>query len=216
MAQFSPFTRRLVALGLLFLLVLGVVNLIILPIASQLEAHLSTLADARFRLAKLKAIEARPLPADVAPVPQNQYLAAADAAQANDQFRALVAGHAARLQLQLERADVQQPTTRIRQQVELALTVSGQQEQLLNFINQLEQGAPLMRFKLWRLTRELASADAQPVGSFPLLPANGSAPTTLPDGSEQSQSPPINQTGRSAPEIVRLTAVIVAIWQRPL
>jgi len=56
MAQFSPFTRRLVAIGILILGLFGLVNLLLVPIYNLTAGSLSGLEDARFQSARLEAI----------------------------------------------------------------------------------------------------------------------------------------------------------------
>lgn len=241
--QFSPFTRRLIALALLFLALLGLLNLVVLPIAALISTGFSDLADARFRLARLEAIKERALPPEAPPVPMGLALIAPDEPQAVEQLRTQLTVLAARYQLRLEASPAPPSETPIAGRIALAIAVSGAQEPLLNFVNSLEQGEPLIRLKTWRLARDSGGAagpasarsalqePAPMPGSPPPPPpgfdpnagagVGGGAPVAgaaAPAQPMPSPGPGIVGQGSSGQGVsgqpVRLDAVAVAAWAR--
>jgi Type II secretion system (T2SS), protein M subtype b len=151
-ASWSPLTRRLVALGLLILALLGVLNLIIMPVATMLTDSLDALHDNRFRLARLDAIDARP------PLPPAPVLAPGLTVTGIDQGAAAAAlignigAAAARAQLALEPPTLLPSATGDAKRLALRVAATGPEPMMLQFVNELERGAPLIRFRSWRLS----------------------------------------------------------------
>jgi type IV secretory pathway VirB2 component (pilin) len=193
MAQFSPFTRKLVALALLFFSLLGMMTMLILPLSHSLEARLSGLADARFRLAKLEAVAARPELPNAIPPPPGLTISASDAPQACEALRALIASQALRFQVQLESATPAPQIGPQHQVTGLTVALRGPEAQILAFISALETGQPLLRFGTWHLAREGANAgdNARPApGTAPSLP-----PPAVPDGTGSPSLSPGDRAG---------------------
>ena len=151
-ASWSPLTHRIVALGLLILMLLGVLNFIVMPVAALLGDSLDALHDSRFRLARLEAIEARP------PLPQAPALAPGLTVTGTDQGAAgaaligTVGAAAARAQLALEPPALLPSATGDAKRLALRIAATGPEPMVLQFVNELERGAPLIRFKNWRLS----------------------------------------------------------------
>ena len=229
--SFSPLTRKFLALALLFFAIMAALSLVILPVVSEVRSSLDGLADARFRLARLDAIKARPEPKIANEVPQGATILAADAARAMDQFRGQVVGAAASHQVQLVSilplgANGAQPRL-----MALQLVVSGSEHQVLTLVNSLEQGRPLIRLKTWTINREEQSAVpavplAQPGLAMPAMPTTPSAPTpSLPvNGSIQEgaatpapaaapQHLPLVPNASGDTSHIRLDAVLIAVWE---
>ena len=166
MAQFSPFTRRVVAIGILVLGLFALINLLIVPLYGLTSGSLSGLDDARFQRARLEAIAARPPLPRADPVPANLYLTAPDRQRAVDALIAAVGGAAARYEIQLDGvaplpADPARPKA-----IGLTFSGRGDQERILAWINELEIGPPAIRFGEWTLTHDSGEA----AGSAPPPP----------------------------------------------
>lgn len=238
MTQLSPFTRRLIALAILFFAIFGLLNLVVLPVATLLSTGFSDLADARFRLTRLEAIRARPMPPEALPVPVGLTLIAPDEPLATEQLRAQLMALATRYQLRLEASPAPGSETPTPGRIALAITVSGPQEPMLNFVNSLEQGEPLIRLKTWRMARDTGSS-AGPASDPPGLSQPGPAPLSpsltppgfdpnagagvgggapIPGAPATAQPAPLPgqaTTGQAvAGQPVRLDAVAVAAWAR--
>lgn len=167
MAQFSPLTRRIVALGIAVLAMFGLVNLVLAPIYSVTAGSLSGLEDARFQKARLEAIAARPPLPRSDPVPQSLYLAAPDRQQATDALIAAIGASAARYGIQLDSVTPATPEPARPATVTATVAARGEQDKMLAWINDLERGAPAIYFATWSLA-------AQPDGSIPA--AEGAPP----------------------------------------
>lgn len=149
MEQFPPFTRRLVAIALLFLAILALVNLLILPLSGWMSSSLAGLADARFQLARLEAVRGRPAPPETPPMPAGLTLSAANPETAVQALVSSIRAGAANNQVQVDGADPVGQTDPQAHVVEVSLSVRGEQSHILSFINALERGTPTVRFRTW-------------------------------------------------------------------
>jgi len=147
----SPFSRRLIALALLGLAILSALNLVIIPLLTLAGARLDRLEDARFRRARLEALDARPAQPRGDPVPPNAYFRANDASAAGAMLAAVVNGAAARTEVTIERAAPlpAQPARPLTLVVDLA--ASGPELTLVAFVSEIERGNPVIRLDRWRL-----------------------------------------------------------------
>lgn len=163
-ASFSPFTRRTLAIGLALLAVLLGVNLVVVPLTSWISSQIAALDDARFALARIEAVAARPLPPRGTPVPRRLYLDVADEAAATAGLAAVLssAGAAEGLQVQTQSASDGRSDDHI---VQASLVATGSEAAVLRLINALERGRPAVRLREWTL-------EAPPA-------ANGAAPGTV-------------------------------------
>lgn len=157
-ASWSPFTRRVVALGILLFVTLGAINIVIMPVSGWLTNTLEELSDGRFRLARLRAIEARPPLPDAPPVPQSLYLTAPDRDAAAAAMIGSVGAAAARTQVSFDQTVALPADPSGTKLVSVGLAGTGAEEAVLLFVNELERGPPVMRLRTWRLT----SAEGQP------------------------------------------------------
>ena len=199
MAQFSPFTRRVVAIGILVLGLFALVNLLIVPLYGLAAGSLSELEDSRFQRARLEAIAARPPLPRSDPVPASLYLTAPDRQRAVDAMIAAIGGSASRYEIQLDNvapipADPARPKA-----IALSFSARGEQDKILAWINELEVGPPAIRFGEWALGHD----DGEAAGAAPLAaapPPEGANPGAVP--------PPAAGSTRLA-----FTATAAAVWE---
>jgi hypothetical protein len=204
-ASFSPLTRRVLAIGLLVLLVLGAIQLVIAPIYSLTANSLSDLQDARFRRARLESIAARPpLPAS-APVPASLYVTAPDRQRATDLILAAISGSAGRYQVQIDSiAPLPEQSSR---GAAIAVTVAarGEHDKVLAWINELERGTPNVHFADWSLAPD-GSASAAAAGAGTAMP--GLSPVPSPDAAAGPGAP----AAPGAPLRLIFGGTAVAVW----
>ena len=203
MAQFSPFTRRLVAVGILILGLFALVNLLIRPIYGLTADSLSGLNDARFHRARLEAIAKRPPLPRAEPVPPTLYLSAPDREKAQDALVAAIGGSAAAYEIRVENvsplpADPARPKA-----IAVAFRATGAQDQMLAWINSLEFGPPAVHFAEWSLAQvgEAAASAAPPAPAAPVPPPAGAA-------GEPVAMPPVGVVQ------LALDGTAVAIWEK--
>jgi hypothetical protein len=201
MAQFSPLTRRVVALGIAILLVFGLVNLVLVPIYNLTAGSLSGLEDARFQNARLEAIAARPLLPRSEPVPSSLYLVAPDRQRAMDALIAAIGTAASRYEIQLDSVTPSDGEAGRSGTIMVSITARGEHDKMLAWINELERGAPAIYFPEWSLGA--GEGPAAPVGGPP--PAEG-APSPL--------APAPAAAAQSGPLLLTLNAKAVLVWEQ--
>jgi hypothetical protein len=200
MAQFSPFTRRVVAVGILVLGLFAMVNLLIVPLYGLTSGSLSDLEDARFQRARLEAIASRPPLPRADPVSPSLYLTAPDRQRAVDALISAVGGAAARYEIQLDNvaplpADPSRPKA-----IALTFSARGEQDRILAWINELEVGPPAIRFGEWSLGQDGGeSTGAAPLAASP-PPAEGVNP-----GAATAPAPGSTR--------LAFTATAAAVWE---
>jgi hypothetical protein len=203
MAPFSPVTRKLLALGILVLLVLGALQLIVAPLYALTANSLSGLEDARFRRARLESIAARPpLPAS-APVPASLYLEAPDRQRATDLLLAAIGGSASRYQVQID--SIAPLAAESSRGAAIAVTVAarGEHDKVLAWINELERGIPNVHFADWSLAPDSSAAAAGTGAAMP-----GLLPLPAPDGVAPPTAP-----AAGAPLRLIFGGTAVAVWE---
>jgi hypothetical protein len=185
--QLSPLTRRIVAVGLLVLIVLLAVQLIIAPLFSAIGDQRAELADLRARRVRLEATKARLLP-DGSTMAMALAIAAPDRAAAQLRLRALLTGSAGIAGVTLV-ATASSATADRPRDVAIDLSASGTEAALTTFASLVEHGTPLIRFRHWQIGRDETA-----------LPPPGALPGALPGG--------------SAPSVpaLRLTGLAIAVW----
>ena len=151
MATFSPFTRRLLALGILVLLILFALQLIISPLYALTADNLSALEDARFRRARLEAIAARPPLPTAAPVPATLYLTAPDRQRATDLLLATIGRSAGQYQVQIDSVAAVPSSSSRGAAIAVTVAARGEHDAVLAWINDLESGTPNIHFADWSL-----------------------------------------------------------------
>ena len=206
MAQFSPLTRRIVALGIAVLALLGLINLVIVPIYGLAAGSLSALEDARFQRARLEAIAARPPLPRSEPVPASLYLAAPDRQRASDALIAAIGGTAAGYEVQLDavaptEVDPGRPET-----IGVRFTARGEQDKILAWINDLERGSPAAYFADWTLGPGTDTPAASAPAAIAAPPAEEGAPAAPPP------PPAVSPSGQIR---LVLSGTATAIWKRP-
>jgi hypothetical protein len=131
---------------------ISVLNLAVLPALSGTSAMIERLDDARFHLARLQQLEARPLPPPGNPIPPDAWLKAADRPTAEAAFLALINGSAGKTQVALERAAPIAATDPKELRLTVDIVAIGPEPALAAFIGDVEQGVPLIRFQHWKLS----------------------------------------------------------------
>ncbi len=157
--QFSPLTRRIVAVGLLILVLLIGLQGILLPVANRISDQREELAVLRDRAAHLQDISDRPLPA-MSALPAHAAIKAMAAGPALERLRAAIsqAATASGVALNGVAASSAGGST---QRLYLDVNATGSEEALTQFIGLLEHGDPLMRWESWRI--QSGSATDQPL-----------------------------------------------------
>lgn len=198
MAQFSPFTRRVVAIGILVLGLFALVNLLIVPLYGLTAGSLSELEDSRFQRARLEAIAARPPLPRSDPVPPSLYLTAPDRQRAVDAMIAAIGGSASRYEIHLDNVAPLPPDPARPKAIALSFSARGEQDKILAWINELEVGPPAIRFGEWTLGHD----DGEAAGAAPVAtaPPEGPNPGTVPA--------PATGSTRLA-----FTATAAAVWE---
>jgi hypothetical protein len=181
-ASFSPFTRKMLALGILVLVLLGAIQLVIAPLYALTANSLSGLEDARFRRARLESIAARPPLPTSAPVPASLYLTAPDRQRATDLLLATIGGSAGRYQIQIDSIAPLAPESSRGAAIAVTVAARGEHDKVLAWINELERGTPNVHFADWSLAPD-SSAPAAAAGTGAVMPgmampsSDGGAPT---------------------------------------
>jgi hypothetical protein len=152
MEQLSPISRKLIALALLFLTLVSLLNLGVLPALSGTDDLLERLRDARFRLARLESVEARPLPPPGDPIPSDAWIRSSDRQSAEAAFVAVINASAGRTQVALDRAVPVSAANSKEPRLTLDIVATGPEPALATFIGDVEQGSPLIRFQHWKLS----------------------------------------------------------------
>ena len=148
MNAFSPLTRRILALGLLVLLLLLGLRLVLAAVET-VGASISELEDSRFRLARLEAIAARPAAPPAPALPSGLTFTAASAEEAGTAM--VGALHAAASQIQLGAVAPLPTDPKNPQLVSLSVSAAAPEASLLAFIRDLEAASPSIRLRTWSI-----------------------------------------------------------------
>ena len=155
MADLSPLNRRILAITILLLMILGAVELVLIPLATASSDALDRLSEARFRRERLQAIADRPSPANVSSPPAVLYVIAPDATRAGgtlgDGLREDAASAGVALQIQPSPAKPTEP-----QALAADVIASGPEAAIVGFLNRVEQGTPVIRLTRWHLSSDPA------------------------------------------------------------
>ena len=146
----SPAMRKLLAIALLFLGTFILWSLVVGPVISQTDASLTKLQDARFQLARLENLQARPEPERAEALPAGILLEAKSREDAAALAQSHVNGLAAQNGLQLANLNVR-PEIKGSKIIAFDFAVLGDEVAITDFINRLESGSPLMRFNSWQI-----------------------------------------------------------------
>lgn len=192
MDSLPPLTRRVIALGLLALLVLVAITQLVIPLVDTNRDALRDLKDVREARARAEAIRAAPEPRPVMPFPTKAGLRAADVRTAGETFVGQLASSAARQGLQIAIVAMPRLSASAPAPINLKISVTGRREALLDWMSKLERGAPAVRLRDWQLSDQgqvPAIAGPQPV-----------LPNAVP-------APPV-----PTERLLRLDASVVALW----
>jgi hypothetical protein len=158
MTGWSPLTRRALSLTILVFMILGLTNLVILPVIGSVSEAVAALQDSRFRLARLEAIEARPTIVPGQPVPIGTVIEAPDRAAASGLLIGAIGAAAAAAKIALDPPTLSPPDGSDPKKLGVGIGVTGSGVAVLSFVNALEKGQPLVRFRTWRFV----AADGPP------------------------------------------------------
>jgi hypothetical protein len=201
MAQFSLPTRRILAVGIAVLAVLGLINLVIMPVYGVTARSLSALQDAKFQRARLEAVVARPPLPRSEPVPHSLYLVAPDRQRAIDMVIAAIGRTAQGYQVELDSVAPVEADPAHPEAIGITLSMRGEHDNVLALINDLEQGQPAVHFQNWTLKSDTAASAAPvvPVSEegAPAVPSRLAAPGATPTGG------------------LTFSGVAAAVWERP-
>lgn len=150
--NFSPLTRKFIAVAILFLGIMACLNVLIIPTIGLISSQLERLADTRFQRARLEEIQDRPLPAPGDPIPANLYIRAPSAEVAQSTFVALINELASHNSVSLEQAAIVPADASTPQRLAIDLSVAGPELALTSFINGLEAQRPMIRLVSWKVT----------------------------------------------------------------
>lgn len=148
--QMSPLTRRIVAVGMLVLLILLVLQYVIVPLAGAIASQRDELAALRTREARLHATLRRDLP-KASSIRPAQAVTAPNAIQATQHLQALLAGDAAVAGATLQLGPPCPPSTPT-PPLCVEIAISGREASVSHFLSLAEHGTPLIRFRPWQLT----------------------------------------------------------------
>jgi len=150
MDALSPFTRRIVALGVLVLVLVTVANLLILPLFATLRSNLGRLGDVRFERAQTEAMADRPPPPPASPLRPGLFVVAASPAEATlrltDAVRAKASAARVVVGTIAPAGAAGRPGV-----VAVDISVAGSERDVLAFLNGVEGDRLLMRLVRWRL-----------------------------------------------------------------
>ena len=185
LSELSPAIRKLLAIALLFFCLFVLWSLVIAPIISQTDASLTKLQDARFQLSRLENLQVRPEPEKAEPLAAGILLEAKSREDAAALAQSYVNGLAAQNELQLASLNLR-PEIKGSKIIAFDFALLGDEVAITDFINRLESGSPLMRFKSWQIE-----------ASEPVMVNEGEA------------SPPVTDPR------VQFSGQIVAAWIKP-
>lgn len=156
--SFSPLTRRILALGILALLLLLGVR-VAAGVAEGVSGSLEELGDRRFVLARLEAVRSRPAPVRPRPLPPGLHIQAASHEQASAVAAAAVRGAAAAAQFTLSAVSVAPPRAENPALIELRIAGKGPELSALTFVEHLERGQPAIRLRTWQIAADPATPE---------------------------------------------------------
>jgi len=220
-ATFSPFSRKVIAVGLLVMALLLGLSGLVLPLGEAIADDLARLRHVRAEVARLQGIALDSSDTSVAPVPQGMYISAPDLAKAYALFAGDLSVAAARRGVEVH---VQPPAlsgTQAPSMLSLQFEARGNPDALLLLVNDLERGARLIRFS--RMTVGVPPGVPNPAApSSPMLPppmsvpSSGGAPTTSPPviSAEAPVPPPASPAGmpQATPAVANMQATALALW----
>lgn len=157
-SQFSPLTRKILALGLLVLALLLVWRLILSPVAAQMEGSLTELEDARFQRVRLENLQNRPKPDKAEALPAGIVFSAKSREEAAAGLNGYIGGLAAKHGLQIANI-TPRPGAETDKLLAFDLALIGEEVSVTRFINQAERGSPMIRFRSWQIE---AGSDSDP------------------------------------------------------
>lgn len=150
LSELSPAMRKLLAIAILFFGLFILWSLVLAPVVSQTDASLIKLQDTRFQLARLENLQARPEPEKADALPVGLLLEAVSRDEAASLVQSYVNGLAAQNELQMASLNLR-PEIKGSKIIALDFAILGDELAITDFINRLESGLPLMRFKSWQI-----------------------------------------------------------------
>lgn len=149
MEVLSPWSRRIIAAGLLLLAVSSIANLIIAPLVEWTQMSLDDLESARQREQRIAmAANAEP-PTSGDPIPPELIIIAPNQAAAFDQAAATVSAMAVKNQVVVE--GISPTPSGIGKKVAFDIKASGSEISLVRMLSELEASFPTLRFESWTI-----------------------------------------------------------------
>jgi len=174
MESFSPLTRKILAIGLLILGLFLVYRVIVSPLTNQVNESLTKLNDSRFQLSRLQQIDIRPRPEDAAVIAPETLLRGEDYQAAGQLLVPHINNLASQNGLQVDSLQLRSgsDTTFM---IAADYQISGDEVNIMAFINQAERGSPTLRFRDWQISQNKNETEASQNGqsSEPQKPKYG-------------------------------------------
>jgi len=151
MDALSPVTRRIVALGILLLVLITATNLLVLPLSSALRGSLSRLGDVRFERAQTEAIANRPPAPPASPLPSGIAIVAANPGDASARLAAIVRQKATVAGVTILALAPAGGASDKSAAISADFAVEGSELAVLAFLKQVESDRLLMRLPSWHM-----------------------------------------------------------------
>lgn len=146
----SPFAQRILALGILLLVALLTVQLMVIPVFERMVVSRDTLADSRYRVAKLESLDARPELPKGQTIEPGLLISAATAQQAQNQLLGQVSRTASATTVIVQKGEPNRGQA-LASITAANIELSGSEASVILFIDQLEAARPMMRLRAWRI-----------------------------------------------------------------
>ncbi len=150
MMGFSIFTRRVLAIGILLLLILCSIEFIILPIKDRMQLSRNSLADSRFELARLHDIANRPEPPAGQKIDNSLLLNANEKLAAQNILNDHLLALAEQRGISVNIVFIDQENT-FKGLIMADISIAGEESLIMSFIADLENGRPLVRLTNWNI-----------------------------------------------------------------
>lgn len=158
--NFSPLTRRILALGILILVLLFALRAGA-ALAGWTAGSIEALEDSRFRLARIEALRTRPAPPPLPPLPVGSGFNGRDHRSATEALGATVTAAAAAAGLALTEIAAEPQQAGNPRLVALRLAAAGPESAVLDFVARVEASSPTVRLVSWTIER--AGGEAEPL-----------------------------------------------------
>lgn len=221
MDSFSPVSRKIIAVGLLFLAVTIFASFIFVPVVSTAYSDLARLQRLRSELARQREIALTVLPENVTPVPRQMYISAPTISRALALLSGDVSLAAARRGIEIRVRPAPSSTARAPSTIAMQIEARGDANALLLFLNDIERGPRLVRFSSLTLSvMPMAAGAPRSVQAIPVAAA-GRVSLSPPASDERTPSlatdgqpvpPTAPSTSNTAVTSASMQANVIALW----